>query len=296
MANAQFWAGRLDEAQANVERVLALWRDDRSLAHAARFGQIPRVTVMTAGAWGQCVAGRPAAARAMAREAVEIAVTAGHGFSEAIARQIVGIHHALCREPGPTRTVADELIRQGGMFPSYLITARVLGAWARAASDKDPAALDELLEAWATWHAMGCGLAHTMIGGLVGDAHLTLGRPADALATARDALAWADLHDERALIADLRRIEGEALIATGDRDGGVAALEAAVAEAERTGAHLLGLRAAVALGWQLVARGRVDDAMARVSAARARIAERADVPDVHHADELLRRIGSVGGS
>jgi serine/threonine protein kinase/tetratricopeptide (TPR) repeat protein len=293
IANAQFWLGHLDQALANVDRVLALWTPARIPAHAGRFGQLPRVTVMTAGAWGHCVAGRVDTAVALATEAIDIATQASHPFSEAIARQILGITYALRREPEATGRVAADLIRVGGMFPSYLITARALASWARAAGTHDPAALGDMLEAWGIWHAMGCGLAHTLICGLIGDAHLALGRADDALAAARDGLAWAEAHDERVVIADLHRIAGEAMIAQGDRHAGIAALERALEVATAGGAHLLGLRAACALGWQLVARGEVDRALTLVDKARARVPEGAGGADVQHADELRRRLGAA---
>ncbi len=291
VANAQFWQGDLTGSLANVDHVVAHWTPARGALHAGRFGQLPRVTVMTAGAWGHAVAGRVDTAVALATEAIDIAIRAGHPFSEAIARQIIGITYALRREPEATGRVAAELILQGGMFPSYLITARTLASWARAAGSHDPAALGDMLEAWAIWHAMGCGLAHTLICGLVGDAHLALGRPDDALAVAQEALAWAEAHDERVVIADLHRIAGEAMIAKGDRHAGVAELERALAVATAGGAHLLALRAATALGWQLIARGEVDRALAIVDKARARVPERS--ADVVHADELRRRLGAA---
>ena len=290
VANADFWLGELAASERNVVRVIALWSADRAPLHLERFGQIPRVTCMTAGAWGQWVAGLPDAALARAEEAASIARGVGHSFSEAIAVQIVAITRALRRDVDETRACAEELVRHGAPFPAYMITARMLLAWARASRERDPQLLGEMIGAWHHWQAIGAGLAHTFIAGLLADAHLLFGQPAEALAVARDARAWGEAHGERALLADLIRLEGEAHAALGDVAAARERFTAALRTAEAQGASSLALRTAVAWARLEHAAGDALEARALLEPALRRMADGADTTDQREARTLLARL------
>ncbi len=290
VANADFWLADLPAAERNVVRVMALWTPDRAPLHLERFGQLPRVTCMTAGAWGQWASGAPDAALARAEESVTIARAVGHGFSEAIAVQIVAITRALRRDVDATLACAEELVRHGAPFPSYLITARALRSWALANRERDPQYLGEMIGAWREWQAIGAGLAHTFLAGLLADAHLLFAQPAEALAVARDGLAWAEGHDERALIADLLRLEGDAHRALGDVSQARDRYAEAVRTAERQGAASLGLRAACAWAGLELDAGDPVEARAVLAPALDRMHDGADTVDQRQARALLARM------
>ncbi len=287
LSNAEFWSGELASCERNVQRVIALWPPDRAPLHAERFGQIPRVTCMTGGAWGAWVSGRPDTALARAEEAVVIARSHGHGFSEAIAVQIVAFVRALRRDVEATLIEAEALIRFGAPYPTYMILASTLRAWARAQRERDPQYLDDMLVAWNQWRAMGQGGAHSLMSSLLADAHLLFGRPADALEVARDCIAWIGHSGERVLLADLQRLEGEALRALGDLPAARAAFATALATAEQLGADSLGLRTAVAWAALEHASGDTTEARAILIPALGRMREGADTVDQRLGQRLL---------
>ncbi|HVK74533.1 MAG TPA: AAA family ATPase [Kofleriaceae bacterium] len=290
LSNAEFWCGDLASCERNVQRVIALWAPERAALHAERFNQVPRVTCMTGGAWGAWVSGRPDLALARAEEAVDIARAHGHAFSEAIAVQIVAFVRAMRRDVEATLVQAEALIRFGAPYPAYLVLASTLRAWAQAQRERDPQFLNDMLAAWHQWKAMGQGGAHSLMCSLLADAYLLFGRPAEALDVARECIAWIAAGSERVLLADLQRLEGEALRALGDVAGARVAFARALATADRMGAGSLGLRTAVAWAALEEAAGDPVEARAVLVAALAHMREGADTVDQRQAQALLARL------
>jgi tetratricopeptide (TPR) repeat protein len=290
LSNAEFWCGELARCEHNVGRVLDLWTPERARLHVERFGHIPRVTCMTGGAWGLWVSGRPDQALARAEEAVTIAREHGHGFSEAIAVQIVAIVRAMRRDVDATLRAAESLVRFGAPYPAYLILARTLLAWARAQRERDSQYLDDMLAAWREWQMMGQGGCHSLMSALLADAYLLFRRPDDALAVVRDCVAWTERSGERVLLADLQRLEGVALRAQADPEGARAAFAAATRTAEAMGARSLGLRAAVAWAELELERRDVTAARAVLVPALGRLSEGAATIDQVQARGLLGRM------
>ena len=144
--------------------------------------------------------------------------------------------------------------------------------------------------AWHHWQAIGAGLAHTFIAALLADAHLLFDQPAEALAVARDAHAWGERHGERALLVDLVRLEGAAMMALGDIDGARARFRDAVRTAEQQGAASLALRAAVAWARLEYAAGAAHEASAILGLALQRMRDGADTIDQLEARKLLAQL------
>lgn len=290
LSNAQFWFGQLDACEQNVQRVLALWTKERTAVHVERFGQIPRVTCMTGGAWGAWAVGRPDLALRRAEEAVAIARQHGHGFSEAIAVQIVAFVCALRRDVDATLIQAETLVRYGAPFPAYMILARTLRAWALAHRERDLHYLDEMRRAWADWRAIGQGAGHTLMTALMADTLLLFGQVAEALEMAREGIAWVRTRHERPLLADLACLEGQALHAQGDLAGARAAFAAGAASAREIGADMLSLRVAVAWATLAYDEGDLVEARALLVPALERLREGADTFDVINGRALLARL------
>ncbi|MBZ0238102.1 MAG: hypothetical protein K8M05_37680, partial [Deltaproteobacteria bacterium] len=290
LSNAQFWSGQLEACEANVQRVLALWTPERAAVHVERFGQIPRVTCMTGGAWGAWASGRPELALRRAEEAVAIARQHDHNFSEAIAVQIVAFVCAMRRDVEATLVEAEALVRFGAPFPAYMILARTLRAWALAHRERDLHYLDEMRRAWADWRAIGQGAGHTLMTALMADVLLLFGQAGEALEMAREGIAWVRARHERPLLADLECLEGRALHRQGDVAGARAAFAAGDASARAIGADTLSLRVAVA--WATLEYDEGDFVLARERLAPAleRMREGADTIDVIDGRALLARL------
>ncbi len=290
LSNAQFWAGDLAGCEENVQRVLALWSDARAPLHAERFGQVPRITCMTGGAWGAWASGRPELARQRADEAVALARELGHGFTEAIAIQVGTFLAALRRDVEATLEGSETLIRLGAPFPAYMILARTLRAWALAHRERDRRYLDEMRAVWAEWQAIGQGAGHTLITGLLADALLLFAEPAEALAVAREGVAWSEARNERPLRADLLCLEGRALSAQGAPAAARAALAAARRDAQALGADTLVLRVAVATAALDLDAGDRVSARAVLVPAFERVRDGGDTVDLRRARALLARL------
>jgi serine/threonine protein kinase/tetratricopeptide (TPR) repeat protein len=290
LSNAQFWNGQLDACEQNIQRVLALWSPERAPMHVERFGQIPRVTCMTGGAWGAWASGRPDLAMARADEAVMIARQQGHNFSEAIAVQIVAFTNALRRDVDATLMQAEALVRYGAPYPAYMILARTLRAWALAHRERDLHYLEEMRRAWADWRMIGQGAGHTLMTALLADSLLLFGQNDEALAMAREGMAWVETRHERPLLADLRCLEGRALWKQGDATGARAAFAGGAASARAIGADTLSLRVAVAWATLEYDQGDLVEARALLVPALDRMREGADTSDVKDGRALLARL------
>ncbi|MGH7894326.1 MAG: hypothetical protein ACREQL_06635 [Candidatus Binatia bacterium] len=124
--------------------------------------------------------------------------------------------------------------------------------------------------------------------GLQAQAYAEVGRAEAGAVAVREALTLAEQNDERHGEAELHRIGGDLLAATGGDDAAVeAAFRRALDVAAAQRARAWTLRSAISLCRFLRARGRASEGRAVLAAARAEVGAGAREGDVVEADRLL---------
>jgi adenylate cyclase len=128
-----------------------------------------------------------------------------------------------------------------------------------------------------------------LLGGLAA-AQGRAGEPEAGLAIVDEALAFVEKSGERYYEAELRRIKGELLEASGDDEGAEAAYGCAVAVARRQEARSWELRAATSLARLWARQGKRAEARRLVSDVYGWFTEGFDTPDLIEARDLLQRL------
>ena len=122
------------------------------------------------------------------------------------------------------------------------------------------------------------------------EACLAAGRLAEGLAAARGALALAETQLDVFFDAELLRLEGELLRASGEPQAAEASLRKALVIARGQGARTFELRTATSLGSLLAAQGRGGEALPVLAAVYQTFREGFEARDLVEARELLDRL------
>jgi predicted ATPase len=126
------------------------------------------------------------------------------------------------------------------------------------------------------------------------EAHAKLGQPVAGLNCLAEAARIIETTEERIGEAELHRVRGDLLNATGDRSAAERSYSQAVAVAERQSAKLLQLRATTSLVRLWCDQGKIADAQALLAPIYDWFTEGFDAPDLIEARALLRGCGAAG--
>ncbi|MES1210905.1 MAG: hypothetical protein ABUL63_01095, partial [Acidobacteriota bacterium] len=128
------------------------------------------------------------------------------------------------------------------------------------------------------------------------EAHLAAGRLAEGLAATREILARSETQLDVFFDAEILRLQGELLHASGDSGAAEAAFLKALEIARGQGARAFELRAAASLGRFLADQGRAWEALPALSAACQAFRGGLATRDLTAARDLLDRLSAPGGS
>jgi tetratricopeptide (TPR) repeat protein len=228
-----------------------------------------------------------------ASAALRIGRELGHLEGIATGLRSVGRVHRLCGDVDGARRLHEEMLAAARELGAGLLIAEALSELGRDAAQAGEVerATELLAEAVAT----APEAPKVIVRALLTQCELALqvDRPADALAAVqrlRDAAS-----QFRVIMAEGRRVEGEALAALGRPDEALAALRQAKSEALATGAEPTRWRACLALGTLLQQSGSAEQAREELAEARRcleRVAESLSDQDLRQAfttSETMRR-------
>jgi predicted ATPase len=249
-----------------------------------------------AGAIGHCAwnlwhLGRADAARESAREMVALARRLDP-FSLAYALCYETWVHWLRRDVSAWRECAAEVIALSEThgFPLWLGLGR---AWRGAARvmDGDAGALPEILDGMALIRETGKQSGEPRHFALLAEAQQTAGQPGEAQRTVATALAVAAQTGQPFWDADLHRLDGDLLLATGGlADEATARYHRALAIAREQGARSFELRAATSLARLWRDRGKRSEARELLAPIYAWFTEGFDTRDLQDAKALLEEL------
>jgi predicted ATPase/DNA-binding winged helix-turn-helix (wHTH) protein len=219
-----FARGELVAARDHAARAVGLYDPDRHAALAAVYGNHdPAVCALGHGAWALELSGEPELASRQSEAAVALARTLGHPFSEAHALLYGARLHQFRGDWRMTRDRAEAaavLARERG-FVQLQAWAAMTGGWALAQAGEIEEGLATMRDGVAAIRALGSEEFKTYFLGLLAEMLASAGQPGDALDVTAEALAAVERSGERFYAAELHRLRGELLLATGHDPAGV---------------------------------------------------------------------------
>jgi predicted ATPase/DNA-binding winged helix-turn-helix (wHTH) protein len=247
-----FARGDLVAAREHATCAVALYDLDRHASLAAVYGNHdPAVCALGHGAWALELSGEPEQASRHSEDAVARARALGHPFSEAHALLYGARLHQFRGDWRTTRDRAEAaaaLARERG-FVQLQAWAAMTRGWALAEAGEIEEGLATMRDGIATIQALGSEDFKTYFLGLLAETLANAGEPVAALDVVAEALAAVERSGERFYAAELHRLRGELLLATGrDRAEAARCFGIAVEIARQQGALALERRALGSLG------------------------------------------------
>ena len=211
-------------------------------------------------------------------------------FNQAIAATYLALLQQLRADPDTFRRQAKEALELSTEFKAtyYRVWAGILVAYGETLGKSDPAGVDRLMAAIEAFKDTGARLRLPYYLALFADACLRSGAAARGLTAVEEGLSLSRESSERWWDAELHRLRGELLLATGAEAAEVeAALRRALEIARGQQARSLELRAARSLAGLWARSGRAAEAKALLEPVLASLTEGAETPDVQSARATL---------
>jgi len=284
----EHFQGKFASSLAHCEAVRPLYDSERHYALVSVLAIDPGVAALGYAAWNLWQLGWPDRALARAREAVVLAHELGHPFSLGQALLFETCVHWLRRDVTATREGAAKTIALGEAYGLALWVG--LGRTFHAATPiagREPVVAD-VLTGLALFAKTAVQLGASLGFGLLGEVYVATGQLADARRAVETGLAVAAQAGEAFWDADLHRLQGEIVLATGGTPANAATLfHRALGIARAQQAKALELRAATSLARLLRDQGRVADARALLAPVYGWFTEGFDTRDLIEAKALL---------
>jgi class 3 adenylate cyclase/tetratricopeptide (TPR) repeat protein len=245
----EHYQGKFVSSLAHFERAIALYDQVQDHVLVRVLGTDQGVRALGWAAWNHWQLGQPDAALASAAEAVALARRLDHPFSLAFALCFETHVHRLRRDAAAQRERGAAVIAlsEAQGFPHWLGLGRAHHAAARALAG-DSAALPEIVDGLTLAAESGSQAGTPGLFALLAEAQRVAGQLADAQATVATALAVAAQTGQPFFDADLHRLDGDLLLATGGpADEAAANYHRALAIAREQGSRSFELRAATSL-------------------------------------------------
>jgi class 3 adenylate cyclase/tetratricopeptide (TPR) repeat protein len=292
LAFAEYCQGKVASSFAHCERALALYEptEHHGLVPVLSYDQ--GVAAHCYAAWNLWFLGHPDSALARAQEAVALARGLAHPFSLASALFWQTVVHWYRGDPRAQREVAAEVTAVGEAqgFPLWLGLGAAFAAVANI-TNGDLGALAEIMGGLARAAETGnrSGAPGLML--VLADAQRAAGQLADAQSKVAIGLTVAEQTGQPAWDADLHRLGGDLLLATGSAaEEADARYHRALAIAREQGARSFELRAATSLARLWRNQGKRADARDLLAPLYAWFTEGFDTRDLIDAQALLEQL------
>jgi tetratricopeptide (TPR) repeat protein len=295
--HTSFYSGRFAEALALAEQAAVLYEPNLLPEFTQVFGEESSLLPHVYGFWVLWILGRPDTA-VRKRDAVLATVEVLHspfqiGF--ALLFELILWHEI--RDVERVASVAERLLAlaQEQEFVFLNAIAQCGLGWA-ACQRGDLAGGAAQIQAGLDLHwATGARLPRGYWTSYLVEAHLATGRIDEGLAIIREAQAASEIQLDTFFDAEILRLEGELLRASGEAGAAEASFLRSLALARGQGARAFELRAATSLGRLLADQDRAGEARPPLAAVYGAFDEGLATRDLIEARELLDRLSSTGG-
>lgn len=239
-----FWQGDLDKSQRYLAAAIDHYDIARRDEHLALYAQDPKAICLIRLALTTLWSGDPGQARVMARSATEIANELDHLMTSAY----VATYSAILAAEAEDVPWLVDLLGQADHIWSRLserylkVVLEALRGWLDV-RDGSGSGVEQIVESVARSRIENESLHLSYILLLLARARGLRGEWDEARATAQEALAWSERRDQRYLVAELLRVDGECAYSLGESAVAETALRRSVDVARGQGADWLTLRA-----------------------------------------------------
>ena len=252
MGAVQLHLGQLAEAQKHLEQAWALYDFDQHGQLAYVYGTDHAAITLAFLGTCHCLMGRRDEALRVQRTALGLSKTLNHAHSVAQSLVYTCKVHLLSRDIPALRDEVESLssIAQEHSLPLMQTIARFWSSWANATADPSAENIENLLQAAHDWWGVGAGNYKSFFLSLVAEVQVQAGDFDAARQSLRQAERFLAETEERWAEADHLRIRAELAARVGEDPEPL--LQQAIETAQRQGARLYELRAAVTLAqWRL---------------------------------------------
>ena len=289
VARAEHFQGKFASSLAHCERAIALYDPAQHHGLVRMLGTDQAVAALGYAAWNLWFLGQPDAALARAREAVRLARRLDDPFGLAFALFFETVVHWARPHASAQRERAAEVIAlsetQG--FPLWLGLGRAYHSAAHVVPG-DAGAIPEILYGMALAGETGSQAGAPATLAMLAEAQRAVGQLAEAQATVATALAVAAQTGQPFFDADIHRLDGDLLLATGGTaDEAAARYHRALAIAREQGARSVEMRAATSLACLLRDQGNRAEALDLLAPIYAWFTEGFATRDLQDAKALL---------
>src|SRR5262249_12714365 len=251
-----FHLGALPAARQHLEEGIAHYRPDQRRARVFRTAHDPGLACRGYVAWTLWLLGYPEQALVHIHDALALAHELSYPFNLAWARILPAMFSQLCRDVPAVHEHAEAALRlateQG--FPLWVAMGTGLRGWALAMQGQGEAGMAQVRQGLATWRATGAVQLVPYLYIVLADVADRLGHTAEGLQALVEAHTLVEQHEERALEAEVYRLQGVLLLrqTIAQPEEAEVCFRQALAVAGQQQAKSLELRAAMSLAllWQ----------------------------------------------
>jgi adenylate cyclase len=245
-----FWCGDFAEARAQLEKSRDLYDFEQDRLLPFVYGDDSNVAALAFLAFIEWIEGNVDLALERSRASVELARRLDHPSVLTLALMLAAELHRLRGDVAETAehaTAARALAQEHGLA-LFAAVAGLLRGWAQVEQGEIAEGLDALRRHLDAYRAIGADSGMPQYLAMAAEAYARAGEPEAGLAAIGEALALIERTDERWWEADLHRLRGELLRASGgDAADAETCFRRAIEVARSRGARSLERRAAASL-------------------------------------------------
>jgi class 3 adenylate cyclase/predicted ATPase len=289
MTPTMFFMGKHAEAVAYAEQGVALYQPSEHSHLATIYGHDPGAFCHDFGAQAALLLGFPERAVQMNAEALLVEKELGHTLTTASMLVHSALFHSYRRDAKATLSFADAGIAFSNErgIPFRSLEADLIKGWAMAELGDAEAGVALIQGTLVPWRQIGADIIMSWWWALLARALHLAGRHDEALATLRDAMSFAEEHNELAYLPELLRLKGNILLDVDEQEEAEACFEAAVARAREMDAKFWELGAATCLARLWHSQGKTAEALALLAPVYDWFTEGFDSADLKEAKALL---------
>lgn len=286
LGNIRFHQGHSRAALALMDRCL---KDCRSISHKPIAVQDPEIMCLCYGAWALWEQGFSDTAYERAAQAVDLAKSRGHRFSEA---EALGFYASLALFRGEFDTAitfADNAITicEQEKFAIWLAHARVIRGRAIALTGNRTEAVAQMEQGYKEWVCTGAVITRAFYLSLIAETLLEAGELDSAIEKIHEAGEIIARTGDQYHLAEVLRIQGLIAYAKDELRTGDSLMHQAIEIAHSQEKQAFVLRASTAMAKSLASKECYEDAIRAVEEALSPIHEGLSTHDPTHAQALI---------
>jgi len=294
-----FWLGNLIASRHHLENAVACYAPQQAARHVTAFGWNPKAVCLCRLAYTLWYLGYPTQAVATAEQALAFAQALGHPFSLAYVLCFSTWLYHDCRDLAKAQGMIEHalVLLQKHSFPHWQLMAQILQGRLIAAQGETTQGIAQMHTAMAACQRLQLQSGQPYYYGLLAQIYLDTGASEAGLAAVQRGLALIRTYGDCHYAAELYRLQGELLLATGGNAAKAdvqrtaeACFQKAIRIAQQQAAKALELRAATSLSQLWLEQGKTQAAHQLLGAVYSWFTEGFETPDLQAAKAVLDQI------